>query len=63
LVVPESLRSLLFMPMVTSRRDGTGLGLALSQQLAAAHDGLLTYEPLTPGSRFSLKLPLRMVHD
>ena len=61
--VPESLRSLLFMPMVTSRRDGTGLGLALSQQLAAAHDGLLTYEPLTPGSRFSLQLPLRMVHD
>lgn len=61
--VPESLRSLLFMPMVTSRRDGTGLGLALSQQIAAAHDGLLTYEPLTPGSRFSLKLPLRMMHD
>ena len=61
--VPESLRSLLFMPMVTSRRDGTGLGLALSQQMAAAHDGLLTYEPLVPGSRFSLMLPLRMVDD
>jgi len=60
--VPESLRGLLFMPMVTSRRDGTGLGLALAQQIAAAHDGLLTYEPLEPGSRFTLKLPLRS-HD
>ena len=60
--VPESLRGLLFMPMVTSRRDGTGLGLALAQQIAAAHDGLLTYEPLDPGSRFTLKLPLR-THD
>jgi len=61
--VPESLRGLLFMPMVTSRRDGTGLGLALAQQIAAAHDGLLTYEALEPGSRFTLKLPLRPCHD
>lgn len=61
--VPESLRGLLFMPMVTSRRDGTGLGLALSQQIAAAHDGLLTYEPLAPGSRFTLKLPLGKTHE
>jgi len=56
--VPESLRSMLFLPLVTGRRDGTGLGLALSQQIAAAHDGLLTYAPLQPGSRFTLRLPL-----
>jgi two-component system nitrogen regulation sensor histidine kinase GlnL len=43
--VPESLRQLLFLPMVTGKRGGTGLGLALSQQIAAAHGGLLTYEP------------------
>jgi len=56
--VPESLRGLLFLPMVTGRRDGTGLGLALAQQIAAAHDGLLTYAPREPGSRFTLRLPL-----
>jgi two-component system nitrogen regulation sensor histidine kinase GlnL len=56
--VPESLRGLLFLPMVTGRRDGTGLGLALAQQIAAAHEGLLTYAPLDPGSRFTLRLPL-----
>ena len=55
--VPESLRSLLFLPFVTGRRDGTGLGLALSQQIASAHGGLLTFEPLEQGSRFSLYLP------
>lgn len=55
--VPESLRSLLFLPLVTGRRDGTGLGLALSQQIVAAHGGLLTFEPLDKGSRFSLYLP------
>jgi two-component system nitrogen regulation sensor histidine kinase GlnL len=61
--VPESLRGLLFLPMVTGRRDGTGLGLALAQQIAAAHDGLLTYAPLQPGSRFTLRLPLERTRD
>lgn len=56
--VPEKLRALLFLPLVTGRRDGTGLGLALAQQVAAAHGGLLTYEALDRGSRFSLRLPL-----
>lgn len=55
--VPDSLRSLLFLPLVTGRRDGTGLGLALSQQIASAHGGLLTFEALEQGSRFTLYLP------
>jgi two-component system nitrogen regulation sensor histidine kinase GlnL len=61
--VPESLRQLLFLPLVSGRRGGTGLGLALSQQIAAAHEGLLTYEPYefrhSTGSRFSLYLPVK----
>ena len=61
--VPEDLRDMLFLPMVTGRRDGTGLGLAISQQIAAAHEGLLTYAPLEPGSRFTLRLPLERTHD
>jgi two-component system nitrogen regulation sensor histidine kinase GlnL len=61
--VPESIRALLFLPLVTGRRDGTGLGLALSQQIAAAHGGFLTYTPLEIGSRFSLRLPLERVND
>jgi len=55
--VPEALRSLLFLPLVTGRRDGTGLGLALSQQIASAHGGLLTFEALDRGSCFTLFLP------
>ncbi len=60
--VPEALRNLLFLPLVTGKRNGTGLGLALSQQIAAAHGGLLTYESLAEehgsGSCFSFYLPL-----
>lgn len=59
--VPEALRSMLFLPLVTGRRNGTGLGLALAQQIAAAHEGLLSYAPLDPGSRFTLRLPLERV--
>jgi two-component system nitrogen regulation sensor histidine kinase GlnL len=55
--VPERLRPLLFLPMVTGRREGTGLGLALAQQIAAAHGGLMSYKPLEQGSRFTLRLP------
>lgn len=61
--VPESLRGMLFLPLVTGRREGTGLGLALAQQIAAAHQGLLSYAPLEPGSRFTLRLPLQRNHD
>ncbi len=61
--VPEHLRAMLFLPLVTGRRGGTGLGLAMAQQLAAAHGGLLSYEPLDSGSRFSLRLPVQLAQN
>ncbi|HKJ17872.1 MAG TPA: ATP-binding protein [Xanthomonadales bacterium] len=61
--VPAALRPLLFLPLMTGRRDGTGLGLALAQQVAAAHGGILNYEPRVEGddeagSRFTILLPI-----
>lgn len=61
--VPEKLRPLLFLPMVTSRRSGTGLGLALVQQIAADHGGLVTYTALDQGSRFTLHLPFSVAGE
>ena len=52
--VPDHLRDTLFYPLVTGRADGTGLGLAVAQDLVSRHDGLIEFDSrpgLTPSSR------------
>ncbi len=56
--VPASLRDQLFLPLVSGRDRGSGFGLAVAQQIARGHGGLIEYVPLETGSRFSLRLPL-----
>jgi two-component system, NtrC family, nitrogen regulation sensor histidine kinase GlnL len=56
--VPEALRDRLFLPLVTGRDQGSGFGLAVVQQIARGHGGLVEYLPLSPGSRFRVRLPL-----
>lgn len=56
--VPEALRDRLFLPLVSGRDQGTGFGLAVVQNIARAHQGLVEFEPLDPGSRFRVRLPL-----
>ncbi|WP_395320363.1 sensor histidine kinase [Variovorax sp. UC74_104] len=57
--VPEALQSSLFEPFATGRADGTGLGLALSREVALAHGGDLRHVALESGTRFELELPWR----
>lgn len=56
--VPQSLRERLFLPLVSGRDQGSGFGLAVVQQIARGHGGLVEYEPLESGSRFRVRLPL-----
>jgi two-component system, NtrC family, nitrogen regulation sensor histidine kinase GlnL len=56
--VAEGLRDRLFLPLVTGRDQGSGFGLAVVQQIARAHGGLVEYLPLDVGSRFRVRLPL-----
>jgi len=47
----------LFEPFFTTKLEGTGLGLALSQAIAAAHDGALRYERHDHTTCFELVFP------
>ena len=58
--LPEKARNNLFKPFAgTTRRDGTGLGLALSRDLARAMGGDLELDQTGPeGTRFVLHMPV-----
>lgn len=56
--VPPHLRERLFLPLVSGRDRGSGFGLAIAQQIARAHGGLVEYRPQQTGSVFTVRLPL-----
>lgn len=60
--VPEELAEHLFLPLVSGRAEGSGLGLALSQQVAREHRGSLTYRSRPGHTVFTLLLP-QSSHD
>jgi two-component system nitrogen regulation sensor histidine kinase GlnL len=56
--VPPELAEHLLLPLVSGRADGTGLGLALAQQVAREHHGILTWRSRPGHTVFTLLLPL-----
>lgn len=56
--VPDSVRDTLFLPLVSGRPQGTGLGLALAQEIAREHGGQIVYRSRPGHTVFSLLLPL-----
>ena len=57
--VDEALRDHIFEPFASGRPEGTGLGLALSREVALAHGGNLVLKESPRGSRFVLEFPWR----
>jgi two-component system, NtrC family, nitrogen regulation sensor histidine kinase GlnL len=56
--VPEELRATLFYPLVTGRPGGSGLGLAVAQELVARHEGLIEYSSRPGRTVFRLLFPI-----
>jgi two-component system, NtrC family, nitrogen regulation sensor histidine kinase GlnL len=55
--VPDHLRDTLFYPLVTGRAEGTGLGLAVAQDLVSRHDGLIEFTSRPGQTIFTILLP------
>lgn len=56
--IRPDVRDRLFTPFVTTRENGTGLGLALSHRLVERAGGELTVIEAREGARFRISLPL-----
>jgi len=56
--IPDDLQDSIFYPLVTSRPDGTGLGLPTAQELLSRHGGLIEFESRPGRTVFFMRIPL-----
>lgn len=56
--IPDDLQDSIFYPLVTSRAEGTGLGLPAAQELISRHGGLIEFESRPGRTVFIVRLPI-----
>lgn len=56
--ISSEIASKLFDPFFTSRKDGMGMGLAISKTIVKNFDGTLETEESSKGARFLMKFPI-----
>jgi two-component system nitrogen regulation sensor histidine kinase GlnL len=57
--IPEDLEPHIFDPFVSTKMDGTGLGLALVAKLVDDHGGIIDLDSSLDGSKFCILLPMQ----
>jgi two-component system nitrogen regulation sensor histidine kinase GlnL len=57
--IPANLQDSVFYPLVTSRPEGTGLGLPAAQELISRHGGLIEFESRPGKTIFFVRIPLQ----
>ncbi|MGB7324212.1 MAG: ATP-binding protein, partial [Rubripirellula sp.] len=55
--IPDNIAERVFDPYFTTKSDGTGMGLALSDKIVRQHGGELTFQSSSKGSQFTVTLP------
>jgi signal transduction histidine kinase len=61
--VPAELAATVFEPFVTSKPQGTGLGLTIAREAAQSLGGTLTHEPTRSGCAMAVVLPVSRAED
>jgi two-component system nitrogen regulation sensor histidine kinase GlnL len=56
--IPPELGDSIFLPLVSGRSGGTGLGLPLAQEVVSRHGGLIEYRSKSGQTVFAVHLPL-----
>lgn len=56
--IPLELQDSVFYPLVTSRPEGTGLGLPVAQDLLSRHGGMIEFESRPGRTVFFVRIPL-----
>lgn len=57
--IPVDMQDSIFYPLVTSRPEGTGLGLPAAQELLSRHGGLIEFESKPGRTVFFVRIPLQ----
>ncbi|MBT8085362.1 MAG: ATP-binding protein, partial [Woeseia sp.] len=57
--IPPDIRTQMFEPFFTTKPQGTGLGLAVVQSVADAHDGDVLIDSTAGGTTVALCIPLQ----
>ncbi len=55
--IPKEIRERIFEPFFTTRREGAGLGLAITRRNVLANKGTITVESVPGGTIFQVRLP------
>jgi two-component system nitrogen regulation sensor histidine kinase GlnL len=60
--IADDIKETVFLPMVTNKPEGTGLGLPIAQSLVQRHGGLIEYDECDGKTCFIVYLPLEKPH-
>ena len=61
--VPEDMRAYMFDPFISSKRNGSGLGLALVAKIVGDHGGIVSCDSDDDGTTFEVLMPMWRERD